>query len=155
HWRRIGRRYAIATKPVTLAQFQRFLQAHPQVRHFYQKRFTRTPDSPVVAVTWYQAAQYCRWLSEQEGIPEQEMCYPPVKVIQRSTDGVTPLLLPADHLKRKGYRLPTEAEYEFACRAGAATSRSYGSTLGLLPRHAWFLDNAQNHTWPVGQKKPN
>ena len=36
----------------------------------------------MIAVTWFQAAQYCRWLSEQEGIPEEQMCYPPADQIK-------------------------------------------------------------------------
>src|SRR5205807_10525143 len=80
---------------------------------------------------------------------------PPVAQIQKCKDGVTPLGLPTNHLNRRGYRLPMEAEWEFACRAGARTSRYYGSSLELLPRHAWYLANAEDRTWPVGQKRPN
>src|SRR5262249_40059336 len=73
HWRLIGRRYAIATKPVTVAQWQRFREAHPEVKHAYLKQYSPEEDCPISAVTWYEAVQYCRWVSEQEGIPEHEM----------------------------------------------------------------------------------
>jgi formylglycine-generating enzyme required for sulfatase activity len=155
HWRLIGRRYAIGTKLVSVAQFGRFVRAHPEVGHSYTRQFSPEADGPIISVSWYDAAQYCRWLSEQEGFPEHEMVYPSVAAIEKYKDGRTPLRLPADHLKRKGYRLPTEAEWEFACRAGARTARYYGSSPDLLPRYAWYLGNAEDRTWPVGQKRPN
>jgi hypothetical protein len=76
HQRRIGRGFALANRPVTVAQWQRFLGDRPGSNPGYPKRYRPGPEEPVSGVSWYEAARYCNWLSAREGIPEAEWCYP-------------------------------------------------------------------------------
>ena len=154
HQRVIPHSYAIATTKVTVAQFRRFKKdvqtRFPGVMdQLYQVKFSPDDDGPIIFINWYDAAMYCRWLSEQEGIPEDQMCYPPIPEIKPGVQ------LPKNFLSRTGYRMPTQGEWEYACRAGASTSRFFGDSDELLPNYAWYVKNSQDRAWPVGQLKPN
>jgi serine/threonine protein kinase/formylglycine-generating enzyme required for sulfatase activity len=144
HQIRIERSFAIATKEVTFRQFHRFRSEQER-----DPSLSPNEDCPVYSVIWYEAARYCRWLSEQEGIPEDEMCFPKIEDIK------PPFQMYPNYLSRTGYRLPTEAEWETACRAGSNTSRFYGNDPALLGEFGWFTNNAAKQMHPVGMLLPN
>jgi formylglycine-generating enzyme required for sulfatase activity len=138
-----------------MKEFQEFLKANPKVEFTAPRLAHPKEDGPAVGVTFYEALQYCRWLSDVEGVPEDQKCYPSVEEIEKCKDGTTLLRLPPDYLSRTGYRLTTEAEYEYACRAGTTSSRPWGGAEELTARYAWSQANSDEQAWPPGHKRPN
>ena len=166
----IPRRFAIASKEVTVEQYQRFVKTNPQfgLDPSFLARYSPDGAGPMISVTWFGAAAYCNWLSEQEGL---DKCYErrpkgdigggmtiPADVLRSMAipaDVSRSMTIPADVLKRTGYRLPTEAEWEYACRSGTITSRYYGVSTDLLGKYAWYRANSREHAWPGGSLIPN
>jgi formylglycine-generating enzyme required for sulfatase activity len=109
----------------------------------------------VCRVSWFDAVRYCRWLSAKEGIPEDQQCYPPVTLDRAGEPAVQ---LKVGYLERRGYRLPTEGEWEHACRAGTVTPRYYGWTDAVLGEYEWChlqLGFVPGTAQPVGRLMPN
>jgi formylglycine-generating enzyme required for sulfatase activity len=140
------RLFAIATKLVTVEQFLRF-----QEDHKYDKRVSPEPTCPVNSVSWYAAVAYCNWLSEREGISRDQWCYLP----NDKGDFAEGMGIPSDCLQRTGYRLATETEWEYACRAGSTTEYCFGDAEEMLANYACYDENSGQRMFPVGSLKPN
>ena len=115
---------------VVQEEFRRYQLSDPS--HF------KGPRQPLEQINWTDATLYCNDRSRAEGL---EPCY----------DEETWQC----NFQANGYRLPTEAEREYACRAGTGTKYSFGNNASQLKSYAWFADNSAGKTHPVGQKKPN
>jgi formylglycine-generating enzyme required for sulfatase activity len=121
------RRFYVATREVSNAQFRRYLQQHSSGS--VSDETLDVDSQPVVNVTWEQAAAYCNWLSDREGLPRV--------YVERGAK-----LGPAAPLP-KGYRLPTEAEWERVARyPGGEGPLKYpwGSALPVPPLAGNYAD---------------
>lgn len=113
-------------------------------QELYQKIMGANPSrwkgekNPVEQVRWSDAVMFCNKRSEIEG---RQPCYN--------------LETWTCNFEANGYRLPTEAEWEYACRAGTSTAYFFGDSTAQLGDYAWFDKNSGGHPRPVGQKKPN
>lgn len=155
HWRRIDRSMAISSKEVTHQQWRTFSKATPELTWPADQEqlnaYIPTDDSPMIGMTWYEAAWYCNWLSRIEGIPEDQWCYIPNES-QAYAEGMKA----KDRFwELQGYRLPTEVEWEYACRAQTVSSRYYGQSATLLNYYSWYQSNGDNRSHPVASLKPN
>jgi len=115
---------------VTQAEYQKVMRANPS-------RW-KGPKNPVDQVRWSDAVRYCNARSKAEGL---KPCYNTRKW--------------TCNLNANGYRLPTEAEWEYACRAGAKTKYHFGDNARKLKLYAWTKENAGGRSRPVGGKLPN
>mgnify|MGYP006297570197 FL=1 len=110
--------------------------------YFGRSSYAQVRQCPVIYVTWYGAAEYCNWLSEQEGL---------AKAYTISSGSVK------CDWNANGYRLPTEAEWEYAARSGGRDDRKWSGTdsESELGDYAWYDPNSGSETHPVSTKQPN
>jgi acetoin utilization deacetylase AcuC-like enzyme/formylglycine-generating enzyme required for sulfatase activity len=132
-------------KPVHKVHVDAFLMDRTEVTQEHYGRFKlpnpsrfKGPSLPVEMIPWTKAAVFCNIRSKAENL---EPCY------NEDTAECD--------FSKSGYRLPTEAEWEYACRAGTKTDYSFGGDARRAGDHGWFADNSGRKTHPVGQKKPN
>jgi formylglycine-generating enzyme required for sulfatase activity len=136
HWVTISKAFYLAETMVTQGQYQNVVGRNPS--YF---KFKGSDTLPVEFVSWFDAVQFCNVLSQKEGLtPFYRIDGRNVQVIDWAGEG---------------YRLPTEAEWEYACRAGSATRYSFGDDPARLGEFGWFDGNSGGKTHPVRELKPN
>ncbi|MBL8968298.1 MAG: SUMF1/EgtB/PvdO family nonheme iron enzyme, partial [Spirochaetaceae bacterium] len=152
HEVRLSRPFLVAAREVTYAEYGRYVAASGKRGPKHRGEGAR----PVMGVNWYEAVAYCNWLSAREGL---EPCYAGAGRLTDCDFG------------KNGYRLPTEAEWEYAARGGhlAAVNRdaageagATGAARGRLfagsasaDEVAWYESNSGGVTHEVGSKAPN
>jgi formylglycine-generating enzyme required for sulfatase activity len=129
HKVRIARPFYLGATEITQGQYRAVTGENPS-------SFKGSDDLPVENVSWDEAVAFCNKLSVRERLK-------PYYQFSGARSG------------GDGYRLPTEAEWEYACRAGTSTRFSFGDADTSLGEYAWFGGNSDGKTHPVGQKRPN
>jgi len=122
----ISKDYYLGVHEVTQAQYEKVMGTKPSYFQGDEIKGSST-NNPVESVSWLDAVEFCKKLSD----------------------------LPEEKAAGRVYRLPTEAEWEYACRAGSKSAYSFGESSKSLGDYAWFDGNSNNQTHPVGEKKAN
>jgi formylglycine-generating enzyme required for sulfatase activity len=112
--------------------------------------FTGDPQRPVESMTWFDLVLYCNARSKRD---LQDTVYTFTSITGKPGNGCSDLGGLAVDFTKNGYRLPTEAEWEYACRAGSTTDYYWGTTIDN--NYGWYDSDFSDTTHPVATKLPN
>lgn len=143
--RYISKSIAVGQKEVTIDQF---LSLIPEQR--YIEKYAKTPDTAMSCISWYDCARYCNLLTEREFTKADCVYLPNERGLYEQG-----MRIVDEPLNKKGYRMPTEAEFEFFQRGGSTKAFNFGSNFRLLDRYGFYSGNSKNQLWPVGTLRPN
>ena len=155
----IGHRLAVADSEATYALFQIYTNSKDQLppehpNSQFMDELSRSPNNlPMNYINWFEVARFCRWLTTRCGMSEEDQCF---RRWSTNDDEFRkpPLYWPVDP-KRNGFRLLTEAEWEYVCRAGAKTAFSLGSDVSYVQKYGWFEGNSNGKVQEVRMLRPN